>query len=57
MDTAVFYVQWGEMVLIQALNQLHFVFSMECMVKYCFFCILFFLASLGASANQTFAVV
>lgn len=57
MDTAVFYVQWGEMMLIQALNQLHFVFSMECMVKYCFFCILFFLASLGASANQTFAVV
>lgn len=42
MDTAVFYVQWGEMMLIQALNQLYFVFSMECMVKYCFFCILFF---------------
>ena len=54
-DSAVFYVQWGEMY-IQGVNQLHFVFSVECVVKYCFFAPCF-LASMGASENQSFVVV
>lgn len=42
MNSTVFHVQWGEMMLIQGLNPLHFVFSMEYTVKYCFSASCFF---------------
>ena len=55
MNTAVFYVQWGE-IDIQGINPLHFVFSVKCLAKYCFFASCF-LAYLGAAGNQGFVVV
>lgn len=57
MDT-VFCVRWGEGMLNQGLNQLHFVFFVEYeMEKHHFSPLSCYLASQETSANQTFAVV